>query len=79
MPIYEYICRGCKGEFELLVPPGRRGVACPHCGSRKLARKLSVFAAHRSSATPCRSGECPASLDAAARSRCAAGSCPFSS
>ncbi len=49
MPIYEYICRSCKHEFEEL----RRSmgnsddVRCPACRSRAVERRLSVFTAHR--------------------------------
>jgi putative FmdB family regulatory protein len=43
MPIYEYGCRDCGKEFEALVQ-GSQKPACPACGGRKLAKKLSVFA-----------------------------------
>jgi putative FmdB family regulatory protein len=45
MPLYEYACKSCAKEFELLVrsdePP-----ACPACQGTALERRLSVFAAH---------------------------------
>jgi putative FmdB family regulatory protein len=49
MPIFEYTCRGCANEFELLV---RRNVtpACPKCGCEELERKLS-FQVARSDTT----------------------------
>ena len=43
MPIYEYRCRTCDREFEILVQGSARPV-CPGCGGRKLDKKLSVFA-----------------------------------
>jgi putative FmdB family regulatory protein len=43
MPIYEYGCRGCGREFEILVQ-GSRKPACPGCGGKSLDKKLSVFA-----------------------------------
>lgn len=43
MPMYEYRCRSCDTEFETLVQGSARPV-CPHCGGRKLEKKLSVFA-----------------------------------
>ena len=50
MPIYEYRCRDCHHEFELLVRLGAsppRG--CPKCGRSQVERKLSSFArGHRS-------------------------------
>ncbi len=43
MPIYEYQCRDCKQEFELLVRSDTR-LACPGCDSTQLDKQLSVFA-----------------------------------
>ena len=68
MPIYEYICRGCKHEFEVLVR-GREKPACPSCGSAKLEKKLSVPARTRPGPRPrlARPGTwAPAPLPAAA-------------
>jgi len=55
MPIYEYICEKCAGEFETLVRGDEKPV-CPQCGGKKLSRKLSVVAAHVNSTGPV----CPA-------------------
>jgi putative FmdB family regulatory protein len=44
MPLYEYDCRTCGCESEILVR-GSEAVACPQCGSAELARRLSVPAA----------------------------------
>ncbi len=45
MPIYEFHCQKCEKDSEILVRSSRwRGTKCPHCGSAKLAKKLSVFA-----------------------------------
>jgi putative FmdB family regulatory protein len=41
MPIYEYRCRDCDAEFDLLVR-GDNAVACPHCGSLSLDKLLSA-------------------------------------
>ena len=43
MPIYEYKCRGCGEQFELLVLAGTV-VACPACGNQDLERTISMFA-----------------------------------
>jgi len=48
MPIYEYECRGCEKQFEELVRSAEQQVTCPECGSRKVGRRLSVFAARQS-------------------------------
>ncbi len=45
MPLYEFDCGGCGKTFELLVrSTDWKGAPCPHCGSKKLAKKLSTFA-----------------------------------
>ena len=45
MPIYEFHCEGCEKDSEILVRSSNwKGAKCPHCGSTKLEKKLSVFA-----------------------------------
>ena len=45
MPLYEFDCAACGKSAELLVRSSNwKGTACPHCGSTKLTKKLSVFA-----------------------------------
>lgn len=61
MPIYEYRCKKCEAEFEMLRPMGDTGksLKCPECGAAAPEKKLSVFAASSSasdSALPCASG-----------------------
>ena len=47
MPLYEYVCRRCAREFELLVfwdtTPG-----CPGCETRDVERVMSVVSVGRS-------------------------------
>ena len=43
MPIYEYKCRGCSNQFELLVL-ARTEIVCPQCQSRDLEQLLTGFA-----------------------------------
>ena len=45
MPLFEYACKECDKEFELLVR-GSETPECPSCHSTELQRRLSVFAAH---------------------------------
>ena len=45
MPLYEYTCRKCESDFELLIRGGETP-ECPGCGSKKLEKLLSVPAAH---------------------------------
>jgi putative FmdB family regulatory protein len=45
MPIFEYKCSSCGGDFELLVRGGTE-LSCPECGSARIDKKFSVFASH---------------------------------
>jgi len=40
MPIYEYICKACSMEFELLLFSDDEP-QCPSCSSKDLVRKIS--------------------------------------
>lgn len=42
MPLYEYHCRRCDEDFELLVYSAEEPVACPSCESEKVEKKLSL-------------------------------------
>ena len=45
MPIYEFHCDKCEKDSEILVRSSKwQGTKCPHCGSTKLSKRLSVFA-----------------------------------
>ena len=44
MPIYEYQCRKCANEFELLILKGSPAPACPTCQSADVEQLLSGFA-----------------------------------
>ncbi|MGA1235966.1 MAG: FmdB family zinc ribbon protein [Limisphaerales bacterium] len=45
MPIYEFACDKCGRDSEILVRSSEwKGTKCPHCGSTRLEKKLSVFA-----------------------------------
>lgn len=56
MPIYEFHCGKCEKDSEILVRSSDwKGTRCPHCGSMKLSKKLSVFA----SASAGSSGDAP--------------------
>lgn len=43
MPIFEYVCKECKNEFEALIF-GKQKAECPKCQSKSLEPQLSVFA-----------------------------------
>jgi len=40
MPIYEYKCKNCRLEFELLLFSGEEA-KCPKCSSKNLDKKIS--------------------------------------
>lgn len=68
MPLLEYRCSDCGKKTENLVLAGEsaRPPRCPSCGSKKVARLLSTFAAQ--SSTPSKGG-----FDAA--TACGGGAC----
>jgi putative FmdB family regulatory protein len=78
MPIYEYVCRECSHAFEHLArsmnTPER--VPCPECGSGKVERQMSVFAARQGSG----GGECGLMPGGTRCQQCpgaASGQCPM--
>jgi putative FmdB family regulatory protein len=60
MPIYEYRCDQCAGEFEELLASAAaaENVVCRSCGSTRVTRLLSAFSvAGSAAAEPLGSGE----------------------
>jgi putative FmdB family regulatory protein len=50
MPIYEYVCRGCRETFSVLkFSAADDGTTCPACGSKDVAKKISAFSCSASS------------------------------
>ena len=65
MPLFEYACRECDHQFEVLVRASDTP-ECPSCHSTELERRLSVFAAHTggsSASAPMAPGPCGACGD----------------
>ncbi len=49
MPIYEYECTDCGGEFEHLHASGGKGAPpCPDCGGTSAKRLFSSFSVNNS-------------------------------
>ncbi|HYU78595.1 MAG TPA: zinc ribbon domain-containing protein [Vicinamibacterales bacterium] len=44
MPVYEFKCHSCGGEFEALVRSHDTAVVCTSCLSRDIERQVSAFA-----------------------------------
>ena len=60
MPLYEYQCRSCRHQFELLVRESTT-LECPACHGDQLEKQLSVFAVTtggQSRAMPAGPGPC---------------------
>lgn len=57
MPLYEFRCRSCRREFELLVRNQERPV-CPHCQAAELEKLMSAAASHMGAGLPLASA-CP--------------------
>lgn len=51
MPLYEFVCRDCEVEQELLVR-GEEIPACESCGSKQLTKLLSAPVAHSTGSSP---------------------------
>ncbi len=47
MPLYEYRCTECDHRFEILqrLGDGVEGLTCPTCGTERLEKMFSTFAA----------------------------------
>ena len=45
MPLYEYHCKSCDANVEVLVRNDREKPECPQCHSTKLEKQLSAPAA----------------------------------
>jgi putative FmdB family regulatory protein len=58
MPLYEYICQECTGEFEKRVSfsEADREQECPTCGRTNSRKKLSLFASSGSGQTSSSAG-----------------------
>lgn len=71
MPLFEYICEKCNAQSEVLVLGSTRP-KCPECGSVRLKKLASVFAAVAASPSAPLSAEC-----AASGCQAADGGCPY--
>jgi len=77
MPLYEYECKDCSKQVEILVPSIQSKPDCPECGSKRLSKLLSVIGSPVVSggASSARSAEIePGNCG---RSQCASGGCMF--
>ncbi|HXG30421.1 MAG TPA: zinc ribbon domain-containing protein [Thermodesulfobacteriota bacterium] len=52
MPIYEYVCKNCRNEFETLVLNSDDEIACSECGSTDIEKRFSTFGFKSKSSIP---------------------------
>jgi putative FmdB family regulatory protein len=71
MPIYEYHCKKCEGDFEELVFGNDEPGECPSCGSKKISRLASAC----SFVSKGSSGETTGSSAGSSCNGCTANSC----
>jgi putative FmdB family regulatory protein len=74
MPIYEYTCQKCNSRFDLLVR-GSEVPVCPECSSTRLAKELSVPAAHVASGESLPVCRDPVPAGGCGRPQCGTGFC----
>jgi len=76
MPIYEYVCRKCGEQFEVLVRvSGDLPCKCSRCGASNPDKVFSAFAVGESSvSTPV--GECT-TCSTAGSGKCSPRACPY--
>jgi putative FmdB family regulatory protein len=70
MPLYEYRCRDCGHQFEILqrLGEGAAGLACPRCRAAALDKQFSTFATASG-------GAAGAAASAESLAGCGAGGC----
>ncbi len=73
MPLFVFECKDCHAENEILVR-GETVPECPSCGSKKLVKQASAFAAL--SGGPSR-GDMPAGCGASSCCQLQGGGCPL--
>lgn len=79
MPIYEFQCKACGKDSEVLVRSSDwKGTPCPKCGSTQLMKKLSVFAASVEAGGPA-AAPCGLPAGGGGGHRCSGGCCGFGS
>jgi putative FmdB family regulatory protein len=79
MPIYEFHCNECQSDSEVLVRSSDwKGTPCPHCGSRKLSKKLSVFSSSIAAEAGCPAGGPSCEMKSPSGCGCCCGGGPHS-
>lgn len=77
MPLYEYECKDCLKQSEILVSNMNTKPDCPECGSKRLAKLLSVIGSPKVNSGGRGSSNSEVEAGACGRSQCASGGCMF--
>ncbi len=77
MPLYEYECKNCSKQVEILVANLNAKPVCPECGSGKLSKLLSVICSPVVGNSPNSSRSIGKEPSECGRSQCASGGCMF--
>jgi putative FmdB family regulatory protein len=77
MPLYEYECKDCAKQSEILVHNIASKPSCPECGSKKLTKLLSVIGSPVISGGTSASRSSTVEPGQCGRSQCASGGCMF--
>jgi len=75
MPIYEYSCKKCGNEFELLVFGEGNQAACDKCGSKSVTKKFSTFAVQNGPTTGATPECAPSCGSGYSQGTCGSGMC----
>jgi putative FmdB family regulatory protein len=66
MPVYQYRCLSCKKRFEIFLSYndyGKKAVACPHCASQQVQRRIGRIRVAKSEESRLESFGSPDSLE----------------
>lgn len=75
MPLYEYDCKDCSKQVEILVSSAYSKPSCPQCGSKKLTKLLSVIGSPVMAGGADSARKSSVESDLCGRSQCASGGC----
>jgi putative FmdB family regulatory protein len=81
MPLYEYRCRDCGNQFEILqrLGEGAAGLTCTGCGAAALDKQFSTFATTAGGGDAGMAAGCEAPDCGAGAGACCGGGCSWDS
>lgn len=81
MPLYEYRCRDCGNQFEILqrLGEGAAGLTCTGCGAAALDKQFSTFATASGARDAAMAAGCEAPDCGGGAGACGGGGCSWDS